>query len=187
MKKLAIILTFVLLSIVALGCGSKSVTVPTGDGGSANISSDGKDVTLKTDEGSLQISGDEENGSIKGTDAQGNKFEMNVTQTIPDSFPKSIPIPDGAKITSSMSSSSDDQGDSIVVMYELDGDFKEISKLYTDFLKNEGYSDTSTTEMGDTYMGGGTKDGMQLSIVLSKDASSGLISCMLTYATNKTA
>jgi len=186
MKKLAIILSLVILSIVALGCGSKSVTVPTGDGGSANISSDGKDVTLKTDEGSLQISGDEENGSIKGTDAQGNKFEMNVSQTIPDSFPKNIPIPDGAKITSSMSSSSDNKGDSTVVMYELDGDFKETAKLYTDFLKNEGYSDTSTTEMGDTYMGGGTKDGMQLSIVLSKDASSGLISCMLTYSKNVT-
>lgn len=88
-------------------------------------------VAEKATGADVDIDGD--TGKVSVTDEDGNKQTMTSGEQLPKGFPKEIPLPDGAKITSGTKVSSS-TGDTFVVSATVDQSFEQVGKFYKDEL-----------------------------------------------------
>lgn len=134
-------------SLVVTGCGSDSLTIPTGNGQVTVSSSDDKTAVVET------------------KDANGNTQTTTFTGEgkLPEKFPKEIPIPDGATIQAAITSN-----DSMTVAVDIAKNFDDTLKIYKDYITKSGYSNVTETLIEDSYMASGDKDGNQVLITISK-------------------
>lgn len=134
-------------SLVVTGCGSDSLTIPTGNGQVTVSSSDDKTAVVET------------------KDANGNTQTTTFTGEgkLPEKFPKEIPIPDGATIQAAITSN-----DSMTVAVDIAKNFDDTLKIYKDYITQSGYSNVTETLIEDSYMASGDKDGNQVLITISK-------------------
>jgi hypothetical protein len=164
LKKLAGIKRMALLIIVistVAACG-KSTTVVT-DGG--KLSADGKSVTMESKD---------ENG--KKTTAE---FSSNAN--IPEEFPKDIPIPKGAKIKGSVKNA-DGNNQAIILTYTVDMEIEELSKLYADYIKENGYTDIMDMSNGDViFISGNLVDSTLLINASKADPSAATLTGLITW------
>ncbi|WP_157276914.1 hypothetical protein [Paenibacillus sp. Soil766] len=92
----------------------------------------------------------------------GEKVTLTASESIPEQFPKSIPIAKDAEVQSAISTK-----EAIIVMYDVRTDFKEIMKLYKDYYKSSGYTDLNETIIEDSYTGSGLLNGSKLLVTIS--------------------
>lgn len=152
-KKTTLAIILAILAIIALaGCGNGSDSKSGGDAAPV------------------------ESKAAVNEDA-GSDSSMSAEDTLPDGFPKEIPILEGSSDLVSLSS-----GDSMTVGYEVKKSFKEVLKVYKDYFKSAGYADMQETLIDDSYTGIGVRDGKQLLIMLSVTTDDpNLISVSITY------
>lgn len=82
---------------------------------------------------------DIEDGEVSVTDEEGNKSTMSSGEELPEDFPKEIPLPDGAKITSGTKVSTGGD-DTFAITAEVDDSPKDVLAFYKEELagfKNE--------------------------------------------------
>ncbi|MFC5469503.1 hypothetical protein ACFPPD_12290 [Cohnella suwonensis] len=141
--------------LVILGCISLA-----GCGNSSDNSSEGDQSTIE-----YKVSED------------GDTISLSADDTLPEGFPKEIPIIEGSFSQVALSSDS-----SMTVSYDVKKSFKEVLKVYKDYYKSAGYTDMQETLIDDSYMGTGVRDGKQLLVTLSVNTDDlNLTSVSLTY------
>lgn len=102
---------------------------------------------------------------------------MLAEDTLPEGFPKDIPIMEGAHSQVALSSDN-----SMTVSYDVNKSFKEVLKVYKDFYKSKGYMDMQETLIEDSYMGAGVLADKQLLVTLSVNTDDpNLTSVTITY------
>ncbi|HZG14798.1 MAG TPA: hypothetical protein VE710_07210 [Candidatus Bathyarchaeia archaeon] len=102
---------------------------------------------------------------------------VSVSDKIPDSFPKDIPIPDDIEMPASMT-----HDDSITITFDARKSFDETLNIYKEYYKSAGYQMTSETLIDDSYMGTGTLGDNELQVTISMTTDdSNLASVSLTY------
>lgn len=130
-----------LLTFTLSGCGGAG-TVKSADGRDVIVGNQNAgDVTVKSEAGEIKINSNEKDGTFeyKGTDAQGGDFSIESgTSELPEDFPKEIPIPDGAKIETTMKTSTA-EGTGYIVNYSVNEDSKVIGDLYREAFKKLGF------------------------------------------------
>lgn len=137
-------LSAIVLAIFLLmsACG-QSATIKTEDG-TIDVSSNGNEVKLTTDKGASTVMSDEGDGtvSLQTTDENGQSqsTQFSESKELPEEFPDSIPMPDGANVTGSIKNTSEGMT-SFVVTFDVAIESDELHKLYADYLKKEGYTD----------------------------------------------
>ncbi|MGZ9586831.1 hypothetical protein [Paenibacillus marinisediminis] len=87
-------------------------------------------------------------------------------------FPKDIPLPKNAKVEGSITSTVDGAS-TVTITLEADMSIKDISQLYSDFLKDQGYKDTMSTVTDEMSFHSGSIDNHFLQVMTEKDADSG--------------
>ena len=103
MKKFGVVLLLVVASIAVLSACGSTKTITTSDG-SVTISDNGKSVTDESSNGSKVEATDQK---VTINSENGGKTEITSDKTLPDTFPKDVPLPDNAAIDGSVKSSID--------------------------------------------------------------------------------
>lgn len=179
-KKVILGISFLLGTMVLLtGC----ISIPVGGGDSIKLSSDG--ISIKSKDGSeSKMSIDEEEGSfsMEGTDADGEEssFSMDSGQEIPEDFPKEIPIPKGATITSGTNTKIDGTH-MVTVSYSIeDDDISKFGDLYHDYAEKAGYEIDYESSYGDgLQMNASKEETKSFSLMVAKGEDA--IDVSLTY------
>jgi hypothetical protein len=115
---------------------------------------------------------DIDDGEVSVTDEDGNKSTMSSSDKLPEDFPKEIPLPDGAKVTSGTKVSTDGNGDTFAVTAEVDDDPKDVLAFYKDELDgfkkemeistDDGASAQYTNDEWNVLLGVSNEDGKNL-------------------------
>ncbi|MBP1996662.1 hypothetical protein [Paenibacillus eucommiae] len=170
LKSYASMCLFIVCMVFVSACGN-SATIVTEDG-TAKVSKDGEEVSIKSEDGEATIksSDDNKNVKIESKDKDGNSStsEFSESGKVPDDLPKHIPLPDKAKVTSSIKSNSEGNT-TIIIVFSVETKMDELHTLYSDYLKDKGYLET-TDMMGDDFiMASGTLDESTFSMVAAKN------------------
>lgn len=142
--RLAIIVFVLVIAAVSAGC-------------SGSEDSGEKDVTTIAAK-------DGEKGSVTITTDAG-KIELSSESEWPESFPDEIPKPEGMTVTASSQS---DSGN-ITISIEAEKPFDEVVKLYQDYVKSAGYSQTLEMKESGYYMYSGTRGKEMFMFTLALD------------------
>lgn len=126
------------------GCGSEDANT-SGGGGQNQIETKAE----KPDE-------------AKANNPDESNRSASANATIPDGFPKEIPIIEDPFSLVAMSSDK-----AITVSYEVKKTFKEVLDVYKNYFKSAGYTDMQETVVDDSYIGIGVLSGKQLIVMLS--------------------
>ncbi len=122
--------------------------------------------TIKTDDGNIEItqskSGDEFQVEIKGQDGK-SAMTVGDTVSIPDSFPKDVPILTGAKPF--MNATQDKME---ILHLKIQQPLAAVAREYQEKLKAEGWKIESTANMGEMSMIQAKKDNRTCSVVINK-------------------
>lgn len=166
MKKTARFLLPALLLFCAGGFTSCSdeKTVETPEGKLEYKQTD-QEVTFTSKDGSVSMQGDEKSGHIKIKDEEGKNVEMTYTRDkLADGFPKDIPLYASAKITMSQLM----EGRNAVATLTTSDSPEEVLKFYKEAFPKNGWTVENEITMGGISVLQGTKDGISLSLQLSK-------------------
>lgn len=121
--------------------------------------------------------GVQNNVEAKVKKEDGGNTSLSAENTLPEGFPKEIPIIKGSFSQVALSSDR-----SMTVSYDVKKSFEEVLKVYKDYYKSAGYTDMQETLIDDSYMGTGVRDDKQLLVTLSVNTDDpNLISVSLTY------
>lgn len=167
-KKIKLYLLFpVAVVLVLSGCG-KSVSqkvsekatekiIEAQSGGKADVDIDGKNIKVETDEG---------------------KMESGEDVKLPDDFPSDVYVIDG-KIKSTIS---DQENSGYTISVETDKSPAEVSKIYQEKLKGEGWDITATMDLGDTVTIAAEKDDKSASVIAGQ--TDGVTNVIITVGAN---
>ncbi|MBW7475437.1 hypothetical protein K0T92_11815 [Paenibacillus oenotherae] len=177
--------TVVIALILLLSACGQSATISTEDG-NIEVSSNGNEVKLTTDKGeaTLTSEGDDGTVSLQTTDENGKSqsTQFSESKELPAEFPDSIPMPDGANVTGSISNSSEGTT-SFIVTFDVEMTADELHKLYADFLKKEGYTDVFDMAQSDVLMLSGKLNNSSFSITGSKNTdNANLFEAVITWS-----
>ena len=153
------ILSAILPAFVALAFGcSKSET---------HQSLDGKvKVEQKGDTSKIEVTTKEGKATVTASDKG---------VSIPDTFPKDVPIPKGAVPKLTMS-----QGKAEMLHLHVSGTVADVVKTYQEMLKEKGWEIETTMNMGDGSMLQAKKAGRQCAAMVMKDDAGTLIQLTVT-------
>ncbi|MCO5053651.1 MAG: hypothetical protein M9920_15340 [Verrucomicrobiae bacterium] len=145
--KITLIAILAVLLIGVSGCGKKK-------------------HTIKTDDGNVEItqskSGDDFRMEIKGQDGK-SAMTVGDTVSVPDSFPKDVPILAGAKPFMNVTQ------DKLEILHlKIQQPLAAVAKEYQEKLKAEGWKIESTANMGEMSMIQAKKDNRTCSVVINK-------------------
>ncbi|USB31854.1 hypothetical protein [Paenibacillus sp. YPG26] len=185
-QKMLMWLPCLVLTLALSACGS-TTTIKT-ENGTAEVKKDGSGITVNSNEGETTTitNSDENTVQIESNknDGSGSKSTFKSSKQIPDSFPKNIPLPDDAEVTSSIESNTDGK-ESIVVTLHTGKEFSELETLYKQYFKDNNVTNSMQMVQSDMLLftgevdgntigitGGASGDanGVDLSISWSKDA-----------------
>lgn len=150
----------------------------------AVLSACGSSQTIKTPSGNVTVS---ENGnSFVAESNNGGKTEVSQGKTLPDTFPKEVPIPDKSTIDGSVQSTKDGTS-TIMITLTTDMSASEVSQLYSSFMKDKGYQNTTETVADTVSINSGTLNKFTLQVMTETDTESGKTSAVITWIdeTNK--
>ena len=145
-------------------------------------------TTIKTDQGTMTITGDQNGGnvSITGKSSDGTEIKSEYSTTeMPKDFPQDAPIPIGFQMTGSARS---EQNGDISVMVTSSGEAKvdTIVQEITDYLNTGGFKDINSFNVDTSATLSGMKDGTDFSAIIAKDESTGKINLIITYVLKST-
>jgi hypothetical protein len=146
--KISLALTLIGLALFTFGCGN-SDTYETADGS----------VTVSQD-------GDAAKYEIQSEDGKTTMTTSDSGVAIPETFPKDVPIPNGAVAQLTMT-----QGKNEMLHLRVPGTVAEMAKSYPETLKAEGWTIESSMNMGDSSMIHAKKDNRQCTVMVVKDDS----------------
>ncbi|SEO80575.1 hypothetical protein [Paenibacillus sp. OV219] len=152
------------MSVWLVGCGSdaKETTTVTTEEGSAEVSKDGDKVTVKSDEGNVTITTDEN------------------AKKLPKDFPQDIPLPDDAAIVNTINMSSDAMK-SFMISLTTGMSLSQAADFYREALKNDGYEFADTVAQDQISLVG-ENDTYNMLIIIKPDvADAGRSSVMMTF------
>jgi hypothetical protein len=153
-----LMVTAVLALMVASGCGRKQ-TYETSDGKVTMTEKNGTaNYEIKTKEGTAKIAASD------------------TAVTVPDTFPKDVPILKGAVPKLTMT-----QGKNELLHLHVAGAVVDVAKEYQEKLKAEGWEIETTMNMGDSSMVHAKKDKRTCGVVVLKEDNGSMI--QLTVAT----
>jgi|GEM_PF-4430966 len=146
MKKLrsfAGVIVCIVSLMLAAACGS-TTTIKTNKG-TLEVSESGNEVSFNSEDGETKIKSSNDNKDVvietKDADGKSVSTQFSESNDVPEELPAHIPIPDNAKISSSIKSESDGTN-TVMVMYNVEIAADALQKLYSDYIKDKGYSDT---------------------------------------------
>ncbi|WP_312111231.1 hypothetical protein [Brevibacillus reuszeri] len=182
MKKFGVVLLLVVASIAVLSACGSTKTITTSDG-SVTISDNGKSVSAESSNGSKVEATDQK---VTINSENGGKTEITSDKTLPDTFPKDVPLPDNAAIDGSVKSSIEGTNTVIVTLF-TDMSVNDVSQLYSKFMKDNGYQNTMETVTNDMSLNSGTLNKQTLQVVSQPDEDKGKTMVMITWIdeTNK--
>lgn len=93
----------------------------------------------------------------------GESVTISAEESIPDKFPKSIPIAKGAEVQAALSGKN-----TITVVYDVKTSFNEVMQLYKGHYKSSGYTELQETIIEDSYSGSGMLNGNKLLVTISR-------------------
>lgn len=144
-KNLPVILSAIV--VLAFGCGKKAATYETSDG-----------------QVKIVQQGDTAKYEVKTKDGTATMTANQAGVTIPDTFPKDVPILKGAIPRMTMS-----QGKTEILHLHVPGTIAAVAKDYQDKLKDEGWEIAATMNMGESSMVQAKKANRQCVAVVAKD------------------
>jgi hypothetical protein len=143
-------LTLTILAVAATAC-NKSKTVETPDGKvKVTESGGGNQIEVQTKEGKATIAASDSRVSI------------------PDTFPKDVPLLDGAVPKLSMT-----QGNAQLLHLAIPRGVEAVAKEFSDKLKDQGWTIESTMNMGDTSIVSAKKDDRSCNVAVMKGDNGG--------------
>ncbi len=130
----------------------------------------GKSHTVESPDGKVKVETQGDTAKYEITTKEG-KATMTASQsgvTIPETFPKDVPIPSGAVARLTMT-----QGKAEVLHLHVPGNLADVSKDYTDKLKAAGWEIATTMNMGEGTMLQAKKEKRVCVAMITKDDASG--------------
>lgn len=159
MKK-NLLLTLAVIAAIATGC-NKSTTIETSEGKVKVSENAGGQIEVQTKDGKATVAASDSKVSI------------------PETFPKDVPIVDGAVAKLSMT-----QGKTELLHLSVPRPVETVAKEYSEKLKAGGWSIESTMNMGDTAAIQAKKENRTCSAVVMKEDGGSLV--QLSVTTNET-
>lgn len=168
------LLTFMLLlALIVTGCGS---------GGNHNEASkpvDANEPMMEPEDDPASVEPGET--AVETPEADSGKG----SGSRPDGLPGDFPIADGANITGELKTS-DESSTAYTVSYDVGKDFDSVSKVYQDYIKDKGYTETSEMTSEGTYLITGMLNGDSLWLTVSESTDgSGLVQVVIIYTVPK--
>lgn len=82
-----------------------------------------------------------EQGTATITKEDGEKITLSSKADIPDNFPSDVPLPDGIRVTSSISGN-----DTVTLTIETEMPYDDVVELYSDYAQKAGYTEVHRLE-----------------------------------------
>ena len=179
MEKRYFLLTFLICTIVTmftLGACSREKSIETGKG-KVTIKEQGKKIEVKTEDGSLTMTGDDKKGQINIKTEEGETINVSYGKgKLPDNFPKDVPIYSPSEVTVSQVV---DEEKSVMVSLSSKDDPSIIAKFYKKKLPQEGWKIKNEMSMGNMVIIQGEKGEKVLNVTVNKDDQNTIISLVI--------
>ena len=138
----------------------------------------GKSETYQSPDGKVKI---EQKGKTATYEVTTKEVKATMTASdtgvpIPDTFPKDVPIPNGAVAKLNMS-----QGKSEILHLQVPGSIAEVAKEYQDKLKGEGWEIQSSMNTGEASILQAKKGNRQCAAMVMKDDAGSMIQLTVTH------
>lgn len=132
------------LVVFPLGSCSREHSFET-DEGKVTVKSEGEKIRVRSDKGTVTMTGDEREGQIAVKTAEGETFKLSYGKDgIPDTFPKDIPLYSAAAVK--MSQTIDDS--KVVVSLSTADDLARVTAFYKKELSAKGWKIQNEMSMG---------------------------------------
>jgi hypothetical protein len=157
MNRNVLVFTLVMVAGVGFGCG--------------------KSQTYESRDGTVKVRQQGDAGAIEVTTADGKATLAagDAGVAIPETFPKDVPVLDGAVPQMSMT-----QGKSQVLQFRVPGSVGEVMKQYEVKLKAEGWEIATSMNMGDSSMVHAKKGKRECAATVLKDDNGTMVSLSVT-------
>ena len=179
MKKRYFLLTFLICTIItmlSLGACSQEKSIET-DKGKVTIKEQGKKIEVKTEDGSLTMTGDDKKGQINIKTEDGETINVSYGKgKLPDNFPKDVPIYSPSEVIVSQVI---DEEKSVMVSLSTKDDPSIIAKFYKEKLPQEGWKIKNEMSMGNMVLVQGEKGEKVLNVTVNKDDQKTIISLVI--------
>ena len=129
------------------------------------VKTEGETIKVTTDEGTLTVTGDSEKGQVNIKTDDGETIEMSYgTETIPENFPKDVPIysPSQVKMTQVI-----DENKSVISLTTSD-EVSKVTAFYKKELEGQGWTLKNEMTMGNMSLLQGEKEGRVLNLTINQ-------------------
>jgi len=129
------------------------------------IKTEGETIKVTTDEGTLTVTGDAEKGQVNIKTDDGETIEMSYgTKTIPDNFPKDVPVysPSQIKMTQVV-----DENKSVISLTTSD-EMAKVAAFYKKELAEQGWTIKNEMNMGVMSLIQAVKENRSLNLTVNK-------------------
>jgi hypothetical protein len=101
---------------------------------------------------------------IKVQASGGNEIQIGADVAVPDNWPKEIPVPDGAKLTSVMVAG---DGSSVNAMWSTEGTAADVASAYDAALTGAGFTQDNTATVAGTVANDYSGNGYTVNVVVT--------------------
>ena len=129
------------------------------------VKTEGDTIKVTTEEGTLTVTGDSQKGQVNIKTDDGETIEMSYgTDTIPDNFPKDVPIytPSQVKMTQVI-----DENKSVLSLATSD-EVSKVTAFYKKELEEQGWTIKNEMAMGNMSLLQGEKEGRVLNLTINQ-------------------
>ncbi len=129
------------------------------------VKTEGDTIKVTTEEGTLTVTGDSQKGQVNIKTDDGETIEMSYgTDTIPDNFPKDVPIytPSQVKMTQVI-----DENKSVLSLATSD-EVSKVTAFYKKELEGQGWTIKNEMAMGNMSLLQGEKEGRVLNLTINQ-------------------
>ena len=129
------------------------------------IKTEGETIKVTTDEGTLAVTGDAEKGQVNIKTDDGETIEMSYgTKTIPDNFPKDVPVYSPAQVR--MTQVVDENRG--VISLSTSDDIEKVTAFYKKELVEQGWTIKNEMTMGAMSLIQAVKENRSLNLTVNK-------------------
>lgn len=172
---LALFCLTILAQLTMVSC-SREKTIET-DKGKVTINEQGKKIDVKTEDGSLTMTGDDQKGEIDIKTEEGETIHVSYGKhKLPDDFPKDVPIYSPSEVAVSQVI---DEEKSIMVTLSTKDEPSAIARFYKEKLPKNGWSIKSEMSMGDMVIVQGEKGEKVLNVTVNKNEEKTMIALVI--------
>ncbi|QMV42756.1 hypothetical protein [Cohnella cholangitidis] len=114
----------------------------------------------------IKLEGSGDKGSLTYKTEDGNEITLSSKGEVPEGFPSEIPLPGGMDVTASTHS---ENSGNYTVSVEIEKPFDDVLKIYRDYIKDAGYTQTLEMKEEGYYMYSGTRGDELFMITFNQD------------------